>query len=103
MGYFDDLVRLKPPHGCECGACSCDVAAKYAMNRDERILHQFLVGVDDSQYAMVQTNLLSQQSPVTLERAYHAFLQEERSRSIAQAERLAAKEDAHIFALPSFF
>lgn len=101
MGLFDDLMRLKPPHGCECGACSCDVAAKYAKDRDEEILHQFLVGIDDGKYSMVRTNLLSQQPPVTIEHAYHALLQEERSRIIAQAKAPVEKEDAHVFALPS--
>ncbi|XP_021751608.1 uncharacterized protein LOC110717256 [Chenopodium quinoa] len=101
IGYFDDLARLKPPHGCECGACSCGVAAKYEKDRDEEILHQFLVGIDDAKYALVRTNLLSQQPPATLERSYHALLQEEHSRSIAQAKIPATKEDAHVFALPS--
>ncbi|XP_021746663.1 uncharacterized protein LOC110712507 [Chenopodium quinoa] len=101
MGFFYDLLRLKPPHGCECGKCSCNVAAKYESDREEEKLHQFLIGIDDDKYAMVRTNLLSQQPPTTLDRAYHAFLQEERSRGIAQGHAQPGKVEAHVFALPS--
>lgn len=84
MGYFDDLLRLKPSHGCECGNCSCVVLAKYELDREEEILHQFLIGIDDDKYAIVRTNLLSKQPPATLDRAYQALLQEERFRHIVQ-------------------
>lgn len=60
MALFDDLTRFKPPHGCECGLCTCNVAGKYAADREEEILHQFLIGIDDDVYAAVRTNLLSQ-------------------------------------------
>ncbi|KAL2905464.1 Retrovirus-related Pol polyprotein from transposon TNT 1-94 [Bienertia sinuspersici] len=98
MAFFDDLLRLKPPHGCECGSCSCNVAAKYEANREEEWLHQFLVGIDHDKYAAVKTNLLSQQPPVTMDRAYQAFLQEERSQSIAHSKE---KDVAHVFAVSS--
>lgn len=64
-------------------------------------MHQFLVGIDDDLYAVVRTNLLSQQPPPSLDRAYHAFLQEERSRGIAHGKVQKEKDDAHVFALPS--
>ncbi|XP_021742499.1 uncharacterized protein LOC110708630 [Chenopodium quinoa] len=97
MGYYGDLLRLKPPHGCECGKCECDVAAKIELDREEEKLHQFWVGIDDDKYSVVRTNLLSQQPPTSLERAYQALLQEERSRNIAQSK--SQTEDAHVFAL----
>ncbi|KAL2896616.1 Retrovirus-related Pol polyprotein from transposon TNT 1-94 [Bienertia sinuspersici] len=98
MGLYDDLNRLKPPRGCECGKCECNLAALFAMDREEERLHQFLIGIDDTKYAQVRTNLLSQQPPVTLDRAYQAFLQEERSRAIAAAK--PQPHEAHVFALP---
>ncbi|KAL2941838.1 Retrovirus-related Pol polyprotein from transposon RE2 [Bienertia sinuspersici] len=98
MGLYDDLNRLKPPHGCECGSYSCNLADKYARDREEEIFHQFLVGIDAAKYAVVKSNLLSQQPPPTLDDAYQAFIQEERSRAIAHTKE---KEPAHIFALPS--
>ncbi|XP_021716850.1 uncharacterized protein LOC110684715 [Chenopodium quinoa] len=99
MGLYDDLLLLKPLRCCECGKCTCDVAAKCELDREEEILHQLLIGIDDKKYAVVCTYLLSQQPPPTLDRAFQAFLQEERSRGIAQVQ--AEKIDAHVFALPS--
>ena len=99
MGYYDDLTRLNPPHGCECGNCSCNVAEKYELEKEEEKLHQFLVGVDDDYYAVVRTNLLSQQNPPTLDRAYQAFLQEERSRGIALNKVPQERFDVHAFAV----
>ncbi|XP_021734533.1 uncharacterized protein LOC110701232 [Chenopodium quinoa] len=100
MCLFDDLTRIKPLRGSECGKCSCDVAGKLAADREEEILHQFLCGIDDSKYAVVRTNLLSQQPPVDLSRAYQALLQEEESRGFVKGrvDREQVK-DAHAFAV----
>lgn len=97
MGLYDDLARLKPLHGCICGACSCDVAGKFAADRDEEKLHQFYIGVDDDLYSTVRSNLLSQQPPPDLNRAYQTFLQEERVRGMARDKSVAS--DAHVFAV----
>ena len=70
MGWFDDLARLKPLHGCTCGKCTCDVAGRFAADREEEKLHQFFIGVDNNLYATVRSNLLSQQTPPDLSRAY---------------------------------
>ena len=101
MSYYDDLARLKPPHGCECGKCTCSVAAKYQSDKDEEVLHQFLIGIDDDCYSVVRTNLLSQQPPVTMDRAYQAFLQEERSRGISHSKGNTDRDDVHVFAVTS--
>ncbi|XP_056682860.1 uncharacterized protein [Spinacia oleracea] len=99
-GLYDDLVQFKPLRSCECGNCSCNMVGKLQEDRDEEILHQFLIGVDDDLYATVRTNLLSRTPLPTLDEAYLAFEQEERSRGIALSN--AAKEQVHtqsIFAL----
>ncbi|XP_056691007.1 uncharacterized protein [Spinacia oleracea] len=90
MGLYDDLVQFKPLRACECGNCSCNMAGKVEEDRDEEILHQFLIGVDDELYATVRTNLLSRVPLPTLDEAYLAFEQEERSRDIAHSH--AVKE-----------
>ena len=46
-GLYDDLVRLKPLHGCTCGLCFCDVPGKFFPDRDEEKLHQFHISVDN--------------------------------------------------------
>lgn len=96
MGLYDELTNLKPQHGCECGHCTCGLTEKIAKDKEEEILHQFLIGLDDDAYGMVRMNLLSQ-SDLTLEKAYQALIQEEQSRDIARSKPL--KEEAHAFAL----
>lgn len=97
MGSYDYLVRLKPLHICGCGKCTCDVAGKFALDREEEKLHQFYIGIDDDFYDTVRSNLLSRVPAPTIDEAYLAFTQEERSRGIARGK--AEKEDVHAFAL----
>ncbi|KAL2902680.1 Retrovirus-related Pol polyprotein from transposon RE1 [Bienertia sinuspersici] len=97
IGLYDELHRLKPLHLCSCGKCTCDVVGKFAADRQEEVFHQFLVGVDDDYYSGVRTNLLSQSPPADLDKAYQAFIQEERSRTIAREKVI--KEETHAFAV----
>ncbi|KAL2927193.1 Retrovirus-related Pol polyprotein from transposon RE1 [Bienertia sinuspersici] len=95
IGLYDELYRLKPLHACSCGQCSCDVVGRFAADRREEIFHQFLLGIDDDYYGSVRSNLLSQVPPADLDRAYQAFIQEERSRTIARAKVI--KDESHVF------
>ncbi|KAL2904470.1 Retrovirus-related Pol polyprotein from transposon RE1 [Bienertia sinuspersici] len=97
MALYDDLERLKPLHTCSCGLCTCNVVDKFRQDREEERLHQFLIGIDDDYYAAVRTNLLSQTPPPDIDRAYQAFLQEERSRIIARTK--VVTDETHVFAL----
>ncbi|XP_075504517.1 uncharacterized protein LOC142541957 [Primulina tabacum] len=97
MGLYDELDRLKPLHACECGNCTCDVASRFAADREEEKLHQFLIGINDELYATVRSNLLSTSPLPDLDRVYQACLQEEKSRGIARDR--ADKEEIHAFAL----
>lgn len=94
MSLYDELSRLKPLHACSCGGCTCDVSAG---DKEEETLHQSLIGIDDEYYGLVRSNLLSQSPSVTLDRAYQALLQEEKSRDIARGK--AIQEESHAFAL----
>lgn len=93
MGLYDDLVQLKPLRICECGHCNCDIATKIADDRNDEILHQFLIGVDDDLYGLVRSNLLSRDPVPTLDEAYLALIQEENSKGIARD--LSIKTDVH--------
>uniref|UniRef100_A0A803MNM4 Retrotransposon Copia-like N-terminal domain-containing protein n=1 Tax=Chenopodium quinoa TaxID=63459 RepID=A0A803MNM4_CHEQI len=68
--------------------------------KEEEVMHQFFIGFDDDLHATVRTNLLSQQPPPDLNRAYQAFLQKEGSRGIAKGktEKNAVRE-THVFAI----
>ena len=97
MGLYDELDRLKPLHACACGNCTWDVAGRFATDREEEKLHQFLIGINDELYATVRSNLLSTSPLPDLDRVYQACLQEEKSRGIARDR--ADKEEIHVFAL----
>ena len=97
MSLYDELNRLKPLHSCTCGLCTCDIAGKFAGDREEEKLHQFLIGIDDELYGVVRSNLLSQSPPVTLDRTYQTLVQEEKSRDIARGKTI--QEESHAFAL----
>lgn len=97
INLYDDLARLKPLHSCECGGCTCNVAEQYARDGAEEMLHQFFISDDDEAYGGVRSNLLSQNPIPDLDRAYQAFLQEERMRGIKK-ENLE-KIESHIFAV----
>ncbi|XP_056686134.1 uncharacterized protein [Spinacia oleracea] len=100
MGLYDELVQFKPLSTCECGNCTCNMAGKVVEDRDGKIFHQFLIGVDDELYATVRTNLLSRVPMPSLDEAYLAFVQEENSRGIANIQ--AAKDSVQtqsIFAI----
>lgn len=75
-GLYDDLVKFKTLRTCECGHCTCDKGGNLVADRDEEILHQFLIRVDDDLYRTV------------LDEAYLAFVQEERSRNIVNAQAM---------------
>ncbi|CAO2838484.1 unnamed protein product [Amaranthus hypochondriacus] len=73
VSLYDELLQLKPLRVCECGNCTCDIASKVAADRDEEILHQFLIGVDDDLYSVVRSNLLSRDPIPTFDDAYLAL------------------------------
>ncbi|GAA0152821.1 hypothetical protein LIER_11203 [Lithospermum erythrorhizon] len=68
-GLFDELARLKPPHRCSCGLCTCGVVVRYETDLEEERLHKFLVGIDDELYGIVRSNLLSRVHMPSLDEA----------------------------------
>ncbi|GAA0142383.1 hypothetical protein LIER_42720 [Lithospermum erythrorhizon] len=97
MGLFDELSRLKTLHYFTCGKCTCHVAGRFAVDRNEEKFHQFLVGIDDELYGFVRSNLLSRDPIASLDEAYNTLIQEENSRSIALGK--IEKHHVHAFAL----
>ncbi|GAA0173459.1 hypothetical protein LIER_27070 [Lithospermum erythrorhizon] len=98
-GLFDELSRLKPPHSCSCGKCTCGVVARYENDREAERLHQFFVGIDDDLYGVVCSNLLSRLPMPSLDEAYNTFLQDENSKSIAHKKD--EPDSFHAFAISS--
>ncbi|GAA0139059.1 hypothetical protein LIER_00682 [Lithospermum erythrorhizon] len=97
VGLYNELSRLKPLHHCTCGNCSCDIAPKFASDREEEKFHQFLVGVDDELYSTVRSNLLSRVPVPSLDEAYQVFTHDEKSGGIARNK--VDEVDVHAFAI----
>ncbi|GAA0151199.1 hypothetical protein LIER_09972 [Lithospermum erythrorhizon] len=68
-----------------------NVATRFAEER----LHQFLVGLDDSLYGIVRSNLLSRVLAPTLDEAYQTLTQDESSRGFARGK--VAHDEVHVF------
>lgn len=58
--------------------------------REEDKLHQFLMGLDETEYGAIKSSLLSRVPLPTLDEAYNALVQDEESKQIARmnAERV---------------
>ncbi|KAJ0031871.1 hypothetical protein Pint_14466 [Pistacia integerrima] len=67
-----------------CGGCKCNIRTELDKRREEERLHQFLMGLDDSTYGTVRSNILSTEPLPNLNRAYAMIVQEERVRHMTQ-------------------
>ncbi|GAA0186796.1 transmembrane signal receptor [Lithospermum erythrorhizon] len=74
---WDELATYDPLPSCSCGLCMCDLAEKFQQKQDNDRLHEFLCGIYVEKFGELRSSLLSQDPPPTLDRAYHAMLQEE--------------------------
>lgn len=77
VGLHDELARLQPLPSCECNKCICGIALKLSKARNEKIYHQFLIGLDNAAYGDIRTNLLSQKPLGDINREYQTLIQEE--------------------------
>lgn len=59
-------------------------AAEIQKEREEDKLHQFLMGLDETVYGSVKSNLLSRDPLPTLDEAYNVLTQDEESKAVAR-------------------
>ncbi|GAA0169658.1 hypothetical protein LIER_24093 [Lithospermum erythrorhizon] len=74
---WDELATYDPIPSCGCGLCICDLGEKFQQKQENHKLHEFLCGIYVDRFKALRSFLLSQDPPPTLDRAYHAMLQEE--------------------------
>nr|GEX87889.1 hypothetical protein [Tanacetum cinerariifolium] len=72
--------------GCTYGKCTCDWAADLTKERDERQVHQFLMGLDDDVYGNIRTNIIAQDLLSFINRAYALVVQEERHKNMTKGK-----------------
>jgi hypothetical protein len=75
---WDELNDYDQTPVCTCNGCKCGITAALNKKREEEKLHQFLMGLDDSQFRTVRSNVLSLDPLPNLNRAYQMVVQEER-------------------------
>ncbi|XP_074306048.1 uncharacterized protein LOC141641276 [Silene latifolia] len=76
---WDELANYSKIASCTCGA-----ATAFAKEREEEKVHQFLMGLDNTLYGQVHTNLLMEDPITSLSRAYALVLREERHSSMTK-------------------
>ncbi|KZV55154.1 hypothetical protein F511_30344 [Dorcoceras hygrometricum] len=86
---------------CKCGSCKCNIGAELDKKREEERLHQFLMGLDDSVYGTVCSNILSTEPLPSLNRAYSMIIQEERVRNITRGKEQQSEHMAFAFKIES--
>ena len=76
---WEELNIHEPLINCSC--CSnCTAEILHEQRRDASRLHQFLMGLNSAYYSQARSNILSQDSLPSLDRAYQLIVQEERLR-----------------------
>lgn len=81
---------------CNCGRCKCHIDAELDKRREDERLHQFLMGLDDTVYGTVHSNILSTELLSTLNRAYAMIVLEEHVHNINRGKE--QRGEAMVFA-----
>jgi hypothetical protein len=81
---WDELANYDQIPVCSCGRCKCDISSKLEKRREEERVHQFLMGLDDTIYGTVRSNLLATDPLPNLNRVYSTMIQEERVRTMTR-------------------
>ncbi|CAA7049973.1 unnamed protein product [Microthlaspi erraticum] len=88
MDYFgklsskwEELLNYKPlPH------CTCSWNAKFMQDYEEERVHQFLMGLDESRFGNVVTNIIGTEPLPELNSVYQKVVQEERRLNSSRGE-----------------
>jgi hypothetical protein len=79
---WDELSNYSHVPMCKCGGCTCGAATGLMKEREEEKTHQFLMGLDDSVFETVRSNILSMDSLPSLNKVYAMVIHEERYRRL---------------------
>lgn len=69
-----------------CGGCKYDISSQLEKRREEEKVHQFLMGLDDTTYGTVRSNLLATEPLPLLNRVYSTLIQDERMKAIIRTK-----------------
>ncbi|KAK3019894.1 hypothetical protein RJ639_002943 [Escallonia herrerae] len=83
---WDELADFEQMLTCKCRKCTCDLGSVLEKKREEEKVQQFLMGLDETIYGTVRSNLLAQDPLPNLNRVYSTLIQEERVKTIARGK-----------------
>ncbi|XP_074299877.1 uncharacterized protein LOC141631054 [Silene latifolia] len=75
---WDGLANHEPPFACSCGRWTCGITKNALARQDSECLHKFLMGLGQSIYSNLRSQLLSLETLPTLNRVFQLTIQEER-------------------------
>ncbi|KAK3028580.1 hypothetical protein RJ639_039271 [Escallonia herrerae] len=96
---WDELANFEQMPTCKCGKCTCDLGSVLEKKREEEKVHQFLMGLDETIYGTVRSNVLAQDPLPNLNRVYSTLIQEEKVKTIARGKE--ERSEAMAFAAQS--
>lgn len=82
---WDELANHDQIPTCTCMGCKCNITTKLEKRREEEKVHQFLMGLDETSYGTVRSNLLAIEPLPALNKIYAVLVREERSKIVARA------------------
>jgi len=71
---------------CKCGKCACNLGSSFEKKREEERVHTFLIGLDETAYGTVCSNILAQDPLPNLNTVYSILIQEEQVRPVARGK-----------------
>ena len=83
---WEELANFEQMPMCKCGLCICNLGAVLEKKREEEKAHQFLMGLDETIYGTVRSNLLAQDPLPNLNRLYSTLIQEERVKIMSRGK-----------------
>lgn len=83
---WEELGNCEQIPSCKCGLCTCNLGSMLEKKREEEKVHQVLMGLDETVYATVRSNLLAQDPLPTLNKVYSTLVQEERVHTVTRAK-----------------
>jgi transposase InsO family protein len=83
---WDELANYEQLPTCKCGGCTCDLRAVLEKNREEERVHIFLMGLEETMYGTVRSNILAQDPLPNLNKVYSILIQEERVKTISRGK-----------------
>jgi len=93
---WDDLANYDQMPICKCGKCECNLGSSFEKNREVERVHTFLMGLDETAYETVYSNILAQDPLPNLNKVYLILIQEERVRTVARGK----EERGEVMAFP---